>query len=185
MKTFTFKDFLLTNTPCFACGKEINISFWSLKEGDLYATEIKPKILSNCFHLPMSITYHSTLILNIFFKDNKIETSNMSALTKYLQEHKLFLSCDCICSSIVASGSFSFSLEKKFIKPFETDIEYTYFIKENIKIYSFYSNNETFIYFYDKDRVNPEKIKTTLIPRYKFKNRDEMLSKIKLYCLFS
>lgn len=205
MKKFTVKDFIAYNNPCFGCGKNINfkIGFYSNNEmGKAWASYLRPSVLANYTEIDLKITYSDAVKLYIFHKTNKILTNNQAGLTKYLTEHKLFLSSTCQCQTTIETGPMDFHLltENQFVSAVPISFEML-LVRSQDNIYqltsSFPDNKSTLNVWKAEDtyikygKLKPQlpsqatTIEMPLIPKYKFKNKEHFLEKMKTYILFS
>ena len=194
MKTFTLKDFVAYNSPCFGCGELITFQIGVQPNDPVISFEIvylKTNVQKDFTAIDLHIGWNDTLILNIDHKTNKFSTNNIFALTKYLKEHKLLLKCDCNkCHTYALSNYLEFNLEKKFIKTVGLSREIT-IMHDNVnmyQVYSHYYDNNTVIFIDRLDKatpISPIRLDTPLIMRSKFKNKDQLIQKIKIYTTFS
>lgn len=197
MKKFTVKDFITYNNPCFACGKKITfkIGFYNTDEmGPVHSSFLRPTVMGNYTDIDLKITYMDSIKLYIFHKDNKILSNNQAGLTKYLSQHTLFLSSTCTCHSEIETENLDFHLvaERQYVSAVNIKFE-RLMVTEGDNLYqlnsSFCDKKSTLIvYKTDKQAAvsgTPTVIEMPLIPKYKFKNRDHFLEKMKTYILFS
>src|SRR5258705_409454 len=92
MKKFTVKDFITYNNPCFSCSNKVSIKIGvvgTASHNDIIY--LSPTVSVESTNIVLKITYTSSLKLKIFNKSNKAQTTSVQDLTKYLQEHGLFL----------------------------------------------------------------------------------------------
>lgn len=190
MKKYTFKDFISHNSPCFSCGElaifQIGI-YEKPSESEIY---LKPIVQQGFTGIDLHIGWSSTLKLNVDHKTNQFATNNMAALKNYLNDRTLFLKANCSCSSSVESSYLEFNLEKHFIKSVSLKQETT-IIYDSVNMYQVYSNyyqSHTVSFI---DRINPTtptspiRLDTPLLPRSKFKNKEALIKKLKVYATFS
>src|SRR5258708_8296240 len=120
MKKFSIKDFIAHNSPCFGCGDLIVFQIGINTSIDFPLDTfnfLKPSVNKDYTSVALHIGWTTTLKLNIDHKTNKISTNNINALTKYLENHKLFWKCECTkCHSSMISNNLDFNLEREFIK---------------------------------------------------------------------
>lgn len=197
IKSFTVKDFITYNNPCFSCGGKINlrIAVHDIGHGEVpsYPTAI---ITPESSKLELVITYNNTLTLNIEHKSNKIGSNNPEWLVSYLKNKKLFLSSTCNgCSSVIESDYLELNLDKGFIAP--TYIRYEMLMMlDTLNMYQiksyFVEKKTTIVVVSVKNKENNnagklDKIKfdLPLLPLYKFKTREQIMKKIKTYLIFS
>jgi hypothetical protein len=190
MKKFSLKDFIACNSPCFACGELIN---FRLIAHDFinYSREIvfKPTVTKDFTVIDLHVGWKDSLRLSIEHKTNKFATNDLSALKKYSKDRKLLLKCECNhCNSSVTTNYLEFDWQRDFIKAVGINLEDTIMKDEkNIyQVYSQYHYNHTAIYVTSIGALPAiSRLDTPLIPRSKFKSRNEFIRKIKTYILFS
>jgi hypothetical protein len=192
---FTVKDFITYNNPCFGCGKAVSfkIGFSNTDEmGSAITSYLRPTVGPQFTEIDLKITYNDTIKMYVFHKDNKILTSNQRGMIKYLNNHQLFLSSNCTCHTEIVSDILNLHLvtNNQFVEP--TTLHYEKLIvthNDNVyELHSSFLDKKSTLISYKKDtkpRPSPTTIEMPLIPKYKFKNRDHFLEKMKTYVLFS
>ena len=200
MKKLTVKDFITYNNPCFSCGKKITfkVGFYNTDEmGPVHSSFLRPVVMANYTEIDLKITYIDAVKLYIFHKDNKILSNNQSGLTKYLNEHKLFLSSTCTCHTEMESETLDFHLVTEHQRVAAVNIKYErLMVNDGDNVYQFNSSfldkKSTLIVYKREEQTGhtlgapaPTVIEMPLIPKYKFKNKDHFLEKMKTYILFS
>lgn len=194
MRSFTVLDFIKLNSPCFCCGEDITVGFYATNMDEYHDTvflkaSVDPK---NHLNVDLSIKYESAISLSIDLKTNKFVAScSMETLTKFLREHKLSLNTQCRDCSGTVSDILSFNFYKGYIKPVEMNYEW-YFLRNKNHVYevsSIYEGDETMLHLTTYSGYDKIASETTynypLIPRYKFKDRQAMIDKLKLYTALS
>lgn len=195
MKRFTVKDFITYNNPCFSCGNPINfrIGFTDKDNPQQMVSYLRPTVTGLYTEIELKIKYaHAeALKLLIFHKTNKILTNSNPALTEYLSRHKLFLTSSCDrCYTLVESQYLDFNLEKGHVNAVGLWIE-RLMVNDDANVYQINSNflkNESELTVDRIDKVkplSPFQIKLSLLPRYRFKDKEHFLRKIKTYMTFS
>ena len=198
MRKLTVKDFITYNNPCFACGKKITfrIGFYKTSEwASPGASYLRPIVSANYTEVDLKISYIDMIKLYIFHKDNKILSNNQPGLTKYLSEHKLFLSSTCTCHSEIESELLDFHLVTEHQYVAAVNIRYErLMVADGDNIYQFnssFSDNKSTLVVYKQSEQTPvgspapTVIEMPLIPKYKFKSKEHYLEKMKTYILFS
>jgi hypothetical protein len=191
MKSFTVKDFITYNSPCFICESKINFTIGVLfnkkHQPTLYLT---PFVTNDFIEVNLKFKYSDNgLKLKIFPKTNRFEISSMKNFMKYLEEHKLFLRSYCdTCYTRIESNPIEFNLLKFFIAPAFINDE-SVIVKNDNSLYELYSlfdqNYSTLIVSRTDIVAPPIRIELPLLPIYKLKNRDRFIEKVKTYILFS
>lgn len=206
MRKFTVKDFITYNNPCFGCGKKITfkIAWYNTDEmGPVASSYLRPIVLANYTEVDLKITYIDAVKLYIFHKDNKILSNNQSGLTKYLSNHKLSLSATCTCYSEIESDILDFHLttEHQYVAAVEIRSERLVVTDKNstYRLYSSFPDNKSTLMVYKSNTDEPSSslpntkpstsqpttIEMPLIPKYKFRNKEHFIEKMKTYILFS
>lgn len=192
MKKFTVKDFLHLNSPCFGCDGDIDIRIGvtniDITVGDVF---LKPAYALQHLTIPLVIKYNSNLKLIIDCKTNKFSVSDLTLLTNYLESHKLYLSCHCSgCSTQFISYHLEFNLRRHFIKPVAIQQEYLVLRDRKNKyilrsVYSQDYTNVTAFAMQDGHATAISNLELPIVPRYRFKDREQMMHKLRTYLLFS
>ena len=192
-KSFTVKDFIKYNGPCFNCGNKI---FVSIKEYDclivnglnsISSFEIKGDIIE----ATLKLNYSYILNLTINISNNKYETSNIHKLMAYLASRDIVLFSECKkCKSYIHTESLKFG-PKAFILPTKISAE-KFLFSDNLNNYTItsdFKNNKTIITSLPKNYNDYYQelisLDISLLPLYKFKTREKILQKIKTLILFS
>lgn len=186
------KDFIAYNNPCFSCGSAINfrIGVLNLEDAD-EATSLRPMVFPNYTDIDLLITYSNSLKLYIFHKTNKILTNDGQALTRHLSGHKLFLSSDCSkCYTQAQSLPLDIDLDKGLVKTVGLNTERLMVsdAKNMYQIETSFPDNKSVLSVDKLDSVKPMApliLNLPLLPKYKFKNKEHFINKIKTYTLFS
>lgn len=198
MKKFTVKDFIHYNAPCFSCGSKIKISVISTRlnetigvDGSASPTQLRPTISTENLEVDLKITYDQILKLFINLTTNKFITTNFKGLTKYLDEHKLYLRSYCEkCFTGIETFFLEFNLQKGFVMPVGICNE-RLIVSDEINTYTVYTSfmeekSNLYVDRLDKTHpISPLKIQLVPIPLYRFKNKDNFLKKMKTYLIFS
>ena len=191
MRKFTVKDFITYNNPCFSCGNPVNFRFRFV--GKVESELPRPLVTPNYTEIDLTIKYSKmeALKLCIFHKTNKILTNSLTGLTKYLSENKLFLSSRCDrCNTQIESRFLEINVDKGYVAAVGLSTE-RLIVTTNDRIFqvvSSFMEEKSTIYVDRLDQAKPTQpftLELPLIPKYKFKNRENFLSKIKTYMIFS
>lgn len=196
MRKFTIKDFILYASPCFGCGEKI--SFWmgftDLQDEKAQLTHKPIMVTGDSSTLDIRTTYHGNLFLTINHKTNKFQTSDLQEFSVFIKKHQMFLQTNCKkCHMNIDSRFLEFNLVKGFIKPIGISYE-KITLTDNINYYligSSYFENLSIISiikkptnYYDTSTTSL-RLEVPILPLYKFKNKNQLIEKIKLYLLFS
>jgi hypothetical protein len=192
MKTFTVKDFIIYNNPCFSCGSKISFKIGSThNELSFSPVYKKTTVTADHVEIDLDITYRQTFKLYIVNKSNKILSPDMKSLTDYLSMHELFLSSRCDrCYTSIESYPLEFNLAKGFIKPVGINQE-NLIVTDDKNMYQIHSSFNQKISTATISKINktmpisPARINLPLLPLYKIKNRDRLINKLKTLVLFS
>lgn len=192
MKRFTIKDFIGFNNPCFNCGNNISIEV-GVTHSDITRqdTYLRPTISTPCTEVDLRISYNSSLKLVIDHKTNQFMVNSIGALTNYFDNHKLFLESKCNrCQTFLRTQYLEFDLEKGFVRPIGLSREILH-VSDDANLYVIASS-----YIEDRSHVVVDRIdKTTplspirfdapLLALRRFKNKEHLISKLKIYVIFS
>jgi len=186
MKSFTVKDFILYNGPCFSCGSKISIDV-SSSEIDSNNSNPNKKlenfIENNILDITLRVKYSYNLHLQISIKDNTFKVSDIDKFMDYLTHNKIYITSICNkCQCFIFSDSLQFS--KSLVKPITILREILSVLSNDVHymLNSCHSTNETQIVIINNDR--PLEITSPLLPLYKFKTKERLINKLKTYALF-
>ena len=193
MRKFTVKDFIAYNNPCFSCGNQINfrIGFLDLvTKTDV--SYLRPVVGPQYTEVDLIIKYanQDALKLYIFHKTNKILTNSQQGLTKYLSSRKLFLASSCSrCYTKIESQHLDFNLDKGFVAAVGISTE-RIMVNDGNSLYqidSFFASQKSSLVVskLDSARMSPLQLDLPLLPKYRFKNKEHFLQKMKTYITFS
>jgi hypothetical protein len=189
MKKFTVKDFISYNNPCFSCGSKIWFRLGLFNTTANTYAMINPVIFPDSTDIDLKITYSRALKLKIFHKTNKFQTSDLQGLTDYLSVHKVFCQSYCDkCKTCIESHFLEINFKKGFINPISiakerlhlTDTHNTYSVCSH-----FLEGTSVIAVFNNDHNHGGSHLNLPLLPLYKIGNRENLLSKIKTYLIFS
>lgn len=189
MKKFTVKDFLKLNSPCYGCGKKVNVYVCTVST----ANEVKLNLVVSPagYLVILSKTYNDRLTLLIEPKTNKFATNDGPKLIKYLKSRGIFLSVECNdCMTVMTSEPLEFNFVGEYIKPVGMASQ-SVVLKDknnNYVIYSDFGADRTHISIFSIKEGSPtsfSQLELPLLPHYRFKDQQHFMSKIKTYMLFS
>lgn len=192
MKKYTVKDFLKLNSPCYGCGKKINLRMGS-DVGDLMGGTVylKMSVTPAYYSIPLSATYNDNLKLLIEPRTNKFTVSNGERFVSYIKKHNLFVMVYCDnCGTAMISQYLEFNLIGGYIKPVGLSAETIVLQDKNNRytIVSQYPTDQTKIVvasIKDGAVTSASNLELPLLPHYRFKDKQHFMSKIKTYLLFS
>jgi hypothetical protein len=196
MRQFTFKDFILYNSPCFSCGNKVNFQLIASRtSGSEDSHSLRARINGEVTELDLAITYNSTLKLGVFNKSNRIICTTPVDLKRYLIDYNLMMELNCShCRTHIETRFLEFNLDRGFIKPVGIAYEYIQ-ISEKETMYRLQSDfrdpamSKLYVCSAEMGDFlrtgNEININLPLIPMYSFKNREHFLNKIKTYVVFS
>lgn len=192
MKKFSVKDFIAYNSPCFSCDSAILVRV-GVTHKDLTASEssLRPFIQASHTEIDLRITYNSALKMAIDHKTNKFAVNDIGALTKYFEDHKLFLELSCNkCYTTITSHHLEFDLVHRFIRAVGISQENLITSDESnmYQIHSSFIKEASLVYVTKIDKatpISPIRFETPLMPLGKFKDKYHLINKLKLYATFS
>ena len=193
MRKFTVKDFITYNNPCFSCGNQINfrIGFLDLEtKADI--SYLRPVVGPQYTEIDLVIKYanQDALKLYIFHKTNKILTNSQQGLTKYLNSRKLFLASSCDrCYTKIESQYLDFNLDKGFVAAVGISTE-RIMVNDGTSQYqidSFFMAEKSHLAVtrLDSAAMSPFRLDLPLLPKYRFRNKEHFIQKMKTYITFS
>lgn len=196
MKKFTVKDFIDYNAPCFSCNSPINIHMGviPMERADnpkLVGNTIilKPVITSEYTEVDLKITYSDFLRLRIAHTTNQFSVNNLSSLERHLSSNVLFLLSKCDkCGTQVESENMEFDIERGFLKAFGLAVETIKMIddKNHYVINSlFYQDKSNVVIVNSSRSASVFNMDFPLLPMYRFKNKEQLLNKLRTYLTFS
>jgi hypothetical protein len=140
----------------------------------------------------LSIKYGSTLQLWIVPKTNKFLTNDNVRFSDYIAMFNIRLVAECNCGTRYETNDLDFQDFNKVIGA--TILRYEYITFENKGTrYTLYSdfNTERTVAVVSKNDLALAKSTTTitfdlpLLPKYKIRDKQKLIDKLKLYCVFS
>jgi|SRR5579859_1833795 len=176
MESFTLKDLILVNSPCFSCSQKINVVLkrYSVEEG--FNVAVTKTLYNNFIKVNLRISYTQYLTLELNCLTNKFITNNFDLFQEYINKYSLYLVLECYnCGSDLTSFPFVFNSD--FLSPLQIRQEKTNFLNRQYRLFSNYEDKTTIIYNNIRDLHVP------LIPRSSFKNKKDMIAKIDNYLL--
>jgi hypothetical protein len=192
MRSFTILDFLKLNSPCFCCGEPIEVGAYLIGSSITGTVYLKPNMSKTHLSVDLSIKYETAISLSIDLKTNKFVAScPMKTLASFFKDRKLSIETQCRDCSGITSDTLSFNFYKAFIKPVEVAYEW-YWLRHKNHVYvvsSGYDEDITKVMLTTYSGYDKIASETTynypLIPRYRFKDRQAMIDKLKLYTALS
>lgn len=190
MKRYTIKDFLKLNSPCYGCGKPINVFVGVHAEG-LSQVNLKLVVDKAGYSVRLSKTYHDSLTLLIEPRTNRFSTNDGDKLVKYLKCHSLFLTTRCpACVTAMTSHYLEFSLVGGYIKPVGISSQYLVLNDKNNRyiVNSDFFSEKTIVMIFamrDGSPISTDNMDLPLLPSYRFKDKEHFMAKLKTYLLFS
>ncbi|CAB4196593.1 hypothetical protein UFOVP1290_113 [uncultured Caudovirales phage] len=196
MRTFTVKDFIFYNGPCFNCNSRVSIKLGTKKFLQTIDVAYLPiTILNDYSEINLKISYKDILRLKIYNKTNRFECSSHKLFSKYLENSKIHLNSYCEkCYTNVSSKYLEFDLDRYFVKPIIINDE-TITVDSpdcNYRLYSSTDQNKSVLYLKKIDTTISYDIQMLdffkelpLLPLYRFKNKEHFIKKIKTYLTFS
>ncbi len=195
MRTFTVKDFIFYNGPCFNCNSKISIKLGTKKFLQTIDVAYLPITISNDYsEVNLKISYKDILKLKIHNKTNRFECSSHKHFSNYLEDSKIHLNSYCEkCYTNINSKYLEFDLDRYFVRPIIIDNE-TITVNSpdcNYRLYSSTDQNKSALYlkkidakFFDIQMLDFFR-ELPLLPLYKFKNKEHFIKKMKTYLIFS
>jgi hypothetical protein len=196
MKKLTITDFIKYNDPCFICGNKTMIYVYNdyppnnvlIRKTDFRQPlqwrtlpEITPYYIKIC--LKQCYDDKNTIMFSISHKTHEIKTNNLKDLTKYLEEHKLYLESICNnCGTEIQSEMLEIDLSKSWImKAISIRAEHLFFddSKNKYVIYSYVSINSSCLDIVPKNKeLSPTQLQLPLMLKYHFKDKKHLLNRI-------
>lgn len=199
MKKFTVKDFILSTSPCFGCRERLAFNMGSVDfssrdpEFPISGVNTRPMVISEeSSTIAIRTTYVSNLHLTIFHKTNRFQTTNLKGLKEFLKSKRVFINTQCRkCNSMINTQYLDLNLDRGFIKPVGISRE-DITVTDGTNNYMIHSStlDGTSTIIVSKHDVRtvmsiPVRLEVPILPLSKFKNKEQLIEKIKLYLLFS
>ena len=193
MKQYTVKDFILYNGPFISCGENIllELGVLNIKDTNSFPSTLKTTVSNERTSISLKLSYYNALHLQVDHKSNKFISSDFNGFDDYLNGHKLFLRSKCNkCNSFIDSQFLEFNTKRGFIKPVGISVEY-FIIHDNTYIYHIKTSILEAKTLVVVDRVNkatpvsPIRFELPILQLSKFKNKENVINKIKTYITFS
>ena len=191
MRKLTVKDFITYNAPCFNCSNPVSFKVSVLNEENSMISNLTPKLENDTsFIVDLQITYRFTLKLKVLLISNQFQVSDYDKFKYFLEKHQIYLMSRCQrCFTTIESHFLDFNLEKGYIEPLSISHEFLMINdQENLyQIYSIVLENKS-VLTADKiskyDLSSPNRIDLPLTSLSDFKNKNEVLDKIKMILTF-
>jgi hypothetical protein len=180
----TLQDFLSCNQKCFACFHQTELFLATVEMANNGITDNRSAIFKDHITCVLEIKYKSKLEIYIKRKSNKFIVNDMNRFLEWKKDKNIRYYSYCNnCSSSIESDNLDFNIEKGHIKPVSLRDECFYFspldINSDFDLFSdHYAQKSIIIY-------GEQKIQTHLISMLKYKNRQELINKIKRLLVFS
>lgn len=193
-KKFTVKDFILYSSPCPGCAKASSIRVgisYNTKDNYVVDSSLSPVVNKLFLVIDLKISYNNALHLSIDHKTNKFSTNNAILLKQYLETHDIYLLSECdTCGARFQTHNLNFNIDKGFILATSIKFEQytlskgddTYFLTSD------FDNKTTKVFAYHNLKslnLSSTVLSLPLLPKYKFKDYELLITKIKTYLLFS
>jgi len=178
MKKFTLKDFVLYNVPCFSCSNKIQLKLISINKKTKQYSDCHSYINNNCFLATLQYNYFNSLSVSISISKNILHTSNHLLFDNFLNENALHVVNKCpACNNFIISHPLSFD-----------NLLFLHSISIMREIFNVSDNNFS-IFMISEFDLNSSKItinskhnlELPIIPLSKFKNKENLLKKIRIY----
>lgn len=190
-KKFFVKDFIQYASPCFGCGKPLSLQLvFKNKQGD-EGGNLNMARTDKHLEIDLSIRYTSQLRLFIMYKSNTFLVNDRVAFSHYIAKRDLKLMAECSCNSWYESNNLDFqtfngaigalTLRKERIVVVEKDKIYTLrsdFSEEKTDV----SVSSTISSQFITKNIN---LQLPLLPKYKLRDKQQLIKKIQTYILFS
>lgn len=191
MRKFSFYDFIKYNSPCFNCNSNtvFDIGIVDVLENTTFL--IKTNVFKDHTIVDLKINYHNKLSLTIYHKTNVFVVSSMARFSEFIKNHLIYLSKKCRnCLSLIESSFVTFNTKTSLVSAVTISKELLCVNNDTMlyQIFSFYTENTSKIVMQSLDSTSNSssfELETKLLPLYSFKSKEHLLSKLKLYTLFS
>lgn len=188
MVNLTVKDFILYNGPCRFCKNPVNIIFSILNKNHQLHGEINLSVNEIFSQCNLKINYQNSLILSIINKTNEFKVNDEESFKDFLHLHELALTNSCKkCKCVIISNNLEFDVKKKRISPITLEYESLYLSGKDIDYHldTQFKNTYTSITIHNKITKIFENLNIPQSPLNSFKNKEELINKIKTYLVFS
>jgi hypothetical protein len=191
VKSYTLKEFIAYNNPCFSCGEKISITFTVLDEANgMVENVIRPNVSLNSTQIILKLSYKDPLDIVIENKTNKLTTSNYNKFKKYIETRSIYIISTCErCKTKVFTDDMGF--DKNFVKPItlHREILAVYDAGKRYYISTYYEDNKSILIVDDINVIRPVKnafqLQLPIMPKYKFKDKNHFISKMNTLVNFS
>ena len=198
MQQFTLKDFIETYNCCFMCHQPMTFKI-KIQNPARYAQgyyAVSPKVINQkinnlIYEFELDVSYNQSLILQINSITNKFNVSSINAFDFFIKSNLLSFTFECKnCTTyFIMTDYLNFDNSKNYLKPITVNHEFVSLTTDKClyNISSFYQINCSMIEIYQKSNIvkSSTSIKVPLIKINYFKNKNEILNKIKTIIAFS
>jgi hypothetical protein len=196
MHLFTIKDLMLYNQPCLCCGGKTTLRWSITPSGGMTKQSTIPFELdaSGMIRFPLQVRYDNNLSVLVAPASNAYQAVSQSGTPNlfphFIRNHSI--RCRITCNGCPAEIlSMPLIFENDYIAPVALDVEfflikdsgYRYFLDTHHQ-----EDNTCLIVDFDTQFYPPEQPKRydlPLMPRYHFKDRQQLISRLKVCVLFA
>ena len=193
VKKLTIKDFIRYNSPCKSCGarSQLFINYYETAEmtGVSHATpptgSVKTFILNGRICTDLQITYKHSLRLSVVPESNMYFVNNAKAFRDFIKRYTVYCQLHCPqCKSYLSSSLFEFT--QTFLKPISVVLENIFIKFDTYDIVLGTNQIKSQVHLVqNRGTQDNSLIKLPPTPLSDFKNREELVQKMKFLLTFS
>ena len=192
-KSFTIKDFVSYNNPCFNCQRSVSIDLNYRNSFSIPVHSRSGTSTPNEISFELKMSYTEFIYLEVNYLTQKFHTNKADFLKNYLTntEKSLSLRSYChYCCTEVSTHPLKFNFNKGIIELITLKSE-RLLINDSATLYQIETDFDTnkSILFADRiDRtspLSPTKIELSILPLYSFKSKQTLVDKLRKILLFS
>ncbi len=192
-KSFTIKDFVSYNNPCFNCQRSVSIDLNYRNSFGIPVHSRSGTSTPNEVSFELKMGYSEFIYLEVNYLTQKIRTNNEDFLKKYLQGNEKYLTlrsyCHYCCCEI-STHPLKFNFNKGIIELIALKSE-RLLINDSTTLYQIetdFNTNKSILFADRIDKTSPlapTKIELSILPLYSFKSKQTLVDKLRKILLFS
>lgn len=196
-KKFFVKDFIQYASPCFGCEKPLSLRMLIRNKednallpelGNSPSTALTPTITDKHLEIDLSIKYNSKLRLWMMHKTNTFLVNDNVAFSNYIAKYNLRLLVACTCGTLYQTNNLDFQTFNRTIGALTLSYEQLVFQDKTHTYHldtDFRTERSIAIISKKGSTAIPLHFDLPLLPKYKLRNKQHLVEKLRIYSIFS
>lgn len=187
VKKFTVKDFIRYNSPCKSCEarSQLFISYYQTNEVLPPTGTVKTYVLNGRLCTDLQTTYKNSLRLSIVPESNMYFVNNAKVFRDFVKKYTIYGHLRCSqCNTYIHTDNFEFS--QTFLKPISINLENVFIKFDGSNAVLTTTDLKSQVHFIqERGKLVDSLIELPPTPLSEFKNREELVQKMKFILTFS